>query len=108
MAFLMSHAPHVWIVWIHVKARSVVEDSELIWILAKSNVVLDMFYNPSKAPRHSMQSGEMSSIHVNFTEPFQTDSATLMQLPFLFSSNFTKVTIGHQLFTMHKRCGGLR
>lgn len=38
----MLHAPHIWVVWINVEATSIVEGSELIWILEKSNIFLDI------------------------------------------------------------------
>lgn len=38
----MLHAPHIWIIWINAEVRSIVEDSELIWIL-ENNVFLDIF-----------------------------------------------------------------
>lgn len=48
------------------KIEVFVEDFELIWILEKINVFLDISYNILKAPRHSIQSGKKSSsVRVN-------------------------------------------
>lgn len=40
---LILHVPHTWVVWINVEVRSIMEDSELIWILEKIDVFLDCF-----------------------------------------------------------------
>ena len=97
----MLHVLYIWIVWINVETRSTVEGSELIRILEKINVFLDIFYNTLNVPHHSTQSGKKSSVHVNITGPLQADSSTLMQRLPLFFPNSTKVTICHQVFTLH-------
>lgn len=57
----MLHVPHIWIVWINVEAGSIVEDSELTWILEKISVFLDISYNTFNVSCHSIQSSKKSS-----------------------------------------------
>lgn len=102
---LMSHVPHIWVVWINVEATGIVEDLELTWILEKTSIFLDISYNTLKAPCHSVGSGKKSSIHVNFIELFQADSPTSIQLSPPLSLNCTTVPICHQVLTVHKCCG---
>lgn len=60
----LLHAPHIWVISMNAETRRIVEDVELIWILEKIDVFLDIAYRTLKVPCHPIQGGKKSCTRV--------------------------------------------